>query len=130
MIPSKELIGQNASLNNGVYSDDYMIALNKFASVDEVLGKDKEGISKRRIDPIARIVMGTLGRSEYENHIGELLIVAANRGEWSAIERNHHQNSLDVITKKHFGHVATYQDRTFLLPSAMYVTFCAEHKRK
>jgi hypothetical protein len=40
-IPDKKLVGKNASLDNGVYSDDYMVALNQFVTVNETL-KDLE----------------------------------------------------------------------------------------
>ncbi len=126
-IPRKELVGQNVRLVDGVYSDDYLTALNQFASVDEVFGEQKEAIAKGEQNPVARLIMGTLGKSEYENHLFALVMIAAKAGEWKAVERGpQHMPGLDVVTEKHFGHVTKYQDRTFLLPSAMYLTYCKE----
>ncbi len=124
-IPGEELVGQNARLAGGVYSDDYMNALNQFATVDDVFGEHKEAIAKGKHDPVARLVIGTLGKSEYENHLVALVMTAAKADEWRAVERGpEHMPGLDVVTQKHFGYVTKYGGKTFLLPSPVYVTYC------
>ena len=125
-IPGKELVGKNARLEDGIYSDDYMAALNEFATVDEVFGKHKEAIAARKHNPIDRLVMDTLGVSEYENHLVALVITAAKAEEWKAVERKpgKHIEGLDVVTEKHFGYVTEHEGKTFLLPSAFYLVYC------
>ena len=127
-IPTKELVGQNATLTDGVYSDDYMTALNQFAPVDEVMGEHREAIALgEHGGPVAGLVMNTLGKSEYENHLVSLVMTAAMKGEWRAVNRSRMQMAgLDVVVEKHFGYVAKLEDKTFLLPSAMYVVYCKE----
>jgi len=126
-IPDKTLIGKNAELVEGVYSDDYMNALNNFASVDEVFGKNKEAIAKGENTPVARLIMGTLDKAEYENHLVSIIMTAAKNGEWRAINRGlQHMPGLDEVTRRHFGHVTNYKGQTFLLPSPMYLTYCKE----
>ncbi len=124
-IPSKELVGKNPKLVNGAYIDDYMIALNEFATVNEVLGKHREAIADGNFHPTARVVMGTLDRFEYENHLAALIMVAAKTGEWRAVERGTLQKcGLEVVTERHFGYVVEHDGETFLLPSAKYLAHC------
>ena len=135
IIPGKKLVGWHQTIVDDIYNDDYLRALNKFASVDDVLGKDRDTIAKGEFNSIARIVMGTLGKEEYERHLAALLIVSAKAGTWQAVERVENQtNGLDVVKEKHFGHVIGYLTaqgtRRFLMPSAMYVTYCKEHKQQ
>ncbi|MBI2574743.1 hypothetical protein HYV82_02565 [Candidatus Woesearchaeota archaeon] len=128
-IPRKELVGQNAGLVNGVYCDDYTAALNRFASVDEVFGENREAIARGEQGTVARLTMGTLGKSEYEAHLAALVMTAANAGEWRAVERGpQHMSGLEEVTRKHFGHVTEYQGQTFLLPSAMYLVYCNDQR--
>ena len=124
-IPGKELVGKNAILENGVYSDDYMVALNQLATVDEVFGKYKEDIAEGK-NVVARLVMETLGKCEYENHLVSIVMKAAKAGEWRAVlrEPGKHIAGLDVVTKKHFGYVAEHEGQKFLLPSPMYLAYC------
>ena len=125
VIPRKELVGRNAKLQNGVYSDDYMTALNQFATVDEVFNQQKEHIAAGEI-VVGRLVMDTLGKSEYENHLVALVMTAARAGEWRAVIRNPmvHNRGLDVVTEKHFGYVVEQEGKKFLLPSVLYVMYC------
>lgn len=126
-IPSKQLVGQNAGLVDGVYSDDYLKALNQFVTVDEVFGEQREAIAKGEWTSVARLVMGTIGQSEYENHLAALVMKAAKVGEWRAVEReSRHMPGLERVTEKHFGYVVKYKNKTFLLPSAIYLTYCDE----
>ncbi len=126
-IPGKELVGKNANLVDGVYSDNYLIALNQYASVDYVFGEHTEAIAQGEYDAVARLVMGTLGEVEYESHLVALVMTAAEAGEWKAVEIEPRPlPGLDVVTKKHFGHVTQYQGKTFLMPSAMYLAYCKE----
>ncbi len=124
-IPGKELVGKNARLNEGIYSDDYMDALNEFATVNEVLGEHREAIANGEQNPIFRLVSGTLGKCEYENHLVDIVMTAAKAGEWRAVEREpRHKPGLSVVTDKHFGYVTEHEGKTFLLPSALYLTYC------
>ncbi len=125
-IPGKELVGKNARLNEGIYSDDYMAALNEFATVDEVLGEHKEAIANGEQNPVCRLAWGTLGKCEYENHLVSLVMTAAKAGEWRAVERIHGRQieGLDVVTDKHFGYVTEHEGKTFLLPSTFYLVYC------
>lgn len=127
-IPGKELIGENARLEDGIYSDDYMDALNQFATVDEVLGEHKEAIAKGEQNPISRLIADTLGKYEYEFHLVDIVMAAAKAGEWRAVERGPQQRpGLSAVTDKQFGYVTEHEDKTFLLPSAFYLTYCKEH---
>lgn len=127
-IPNKQLVGQNASITDGVYTDDYIAALNKFATVDEVFRENKEAIAKGEMTPVATLIMGTLGKTEYELHLVSLVMTAAEAGEWRAVERKKHNqyDGLDAVVKNNFGHVTEFEGKTFLLPSAMYIVYCNE----
>jgi len=124
-IPNKELVGKNPKLEDGVYTDDYMNALNEFARVDEVFRESKAAIASGE-NIVGRLVMDTLGKSEYENHLVAIVMSAAEAGEWRAVvrESEKHIPGLDTVTRKHFGHVTAYQGKTFLLPSVSYVVYC------
>ncbi|MBU0761361.1 MAG: hypothetical protein KJ600_03925 [Nanoarchaeota archaeon] len=126
-IPNKELVGKNPRLKDGVYSDDYMAALDQFATVDEVFGKHREAIANGE-HVVARLVMGTLGRCEYESHLVSLVMGAAKAGEWRAVVREpgRHFEGLDVVTERHFGHITKLEGKTYLLPSALYIAYCNE----
>ena len=126
-IPNRELVGKNARLDNGVYSDDYMATLNQFATVDEVFGEHREAIAAGE-NVVGSLVMGTLSKSEYENHLVSLVMNAAKAGEWRAVVREpgRHFAGLDAVTDKHFGHVTEHEGKKFLLPSALYVVYCNE----
>jgi hypothetical protein len=127
-IPDRKLIGKNVKLDNGNYSDDYIAALNKFATVDEVFGQHKEAIAKGEQSPICRCVMGTLGKSEYENHLVSLIMIAARAGEWKAVIREPltQNQGLETVMEKGFGYVVMNEGKKFLLPSAGYVVYCKE----
>lgn len=126
-IPSKKLVGKNQVLVDRVYSDDYIKALNRYVSVDEVFGEHKKEISKGEFCPVARFTMGALSKLEHENHLVALVMRAARAGEWRAVERGpEHRSGLDEVTEKSFGYVIRYQDKTFLLPSARYLAYCKE----
>ena len=125
-IPNKILVGQNPSLVDGVYSDDYLRALNEFASVDEVFGEKKQAIAEGERNAVAMIVMDTLGKSEYEQHLVALVMRAAKAGEWRAVERTTIWG-LDRVVEKYYGHVTKFEDKTFLLPSATYLAYCKEN---
>ena len=128
-IPGRELVGQNAQLVGGTYTDDYMVALNQFVTVDEVLGENRQAIAKGEHTPVARLVMDTLGKCEYENHLVALVMAAAKAGEWKAVKRGQqHMPGLDVVVDENFGYTTKYQGKTFLLPSAMYLAYCKEKK--
>lgn len=124
-IPKKELVGRNARIENGIYLDDYLTALNEFSSVDETFGKHKEAIAAGK-DAVASLVMGTLGRSEWENHLVALIMTAAKAGEWRAVFRDSfkHREGLDAVAEKNFGYVVEQNGETYLLPSAAYVSRC------
>src|SRR3989344_3502809 len=124
-IPGRELVGKNSQLVDDVYSDDYMRALNSFATVDEVFGQHRKDIVGGG-SSVNRVVMGTLGRSEWEDHLVALVMVAAEAGEWRAVVRepNRHTAGLDEVEKRHFGYVTEYGEKTFLAPSAMYLAYC------
>lgn len=126
-IPGKELVGKNAKLIEGVYFDDYMNTLNQLVSVDEVFRQHKKEIAEGQFDPVANLVMGTLGKSEYENHLVALVMTAAKTGEWRAVERgSQHMPGLDVVVNKNYGYVSELEGKTFLLPSLMYISYCKE----
>lgn len=124
-IPNKELVGKNARAQKDVYSDDYLKALNKFATVDEVFGEHKRKIANGE-NIIGALVMDTLGRSEWENHLVAIVMNAAKAGEWRAVVREPGMlvEGLDEITKKHFGFVVKHKGKKYLIPSALYVTYC------
>lgn len=126
-IPGRELVGKNAQVTDKEYNDDYLRALNQFATVDEVFGQHRKDIAAGG-DSVARVVMGTLDRVEYENHLVALVMTAAKEGEWKAVFRHpyRHAPGLDVVEQKHFGHVVKQGEKTFLLPSAMYLAYCKE----
>ena len=124
-IPGKELVGKNAQLENGDYTDDYLVALNQFATVDEIFGQCKECIANRERTPIIRLVVGTLGKKEFENHLESLVIAAAKAGKWKAVVREgEYANGLNVVVERNFGYVIKHEDKTFLLPSAIYLKYC------
>lgn len=124
--PGKELVGRNARLEDGVYRDDYIAALNQFASVDEVFGEHRQAISKGDHYIVGNLVMGTLGRTEWENHLVSIVMNAAQSGEWRAVLREPRRQTegLDAVTTNNYGHVVEHEGRKFLLPSALYVTYC------
>ena len=125
VIPRKELVGRNARLEGDVYLDDYMDALNQFATVDEVFGEQKEAIASGK-NVIARLVMGTLGDSEYEKHLVSIVMNAAKAGEWRTVHRKKTYTlaGLDAVTRGNLGYVIEHGDEKFLLPSVNYVTYC------
>ena len=127
-IPRKELVGKNAKSSDRVYFDSYMDELNKFASVDEVFGKHRTAIANGESCPVSNLVMDTLGKSEYENHLVALVMTAAKAGEWRAVlrEPRKHTEGLKAVTEKHFGYVVEHEGQTFLLPSALYVVYCKQ----
>jgi len=123
-IPNKRLVGINPRLDNEGYSDDYTDALNRFVSVREVFGEHKKSIAKGGRE-VGRLVMGTLGKSEYEEHLVSLVMRAANAGEWRGIKRGlGRQIGLNSVVKKGFGYVTEFQGEKILLPSALYVVYC------
>jgi hypothetical protein len=124
-IPGKELVRRNASLRENRYSDDYLLTLNQFMNVNEVFGEHKAEVA-RGGNVVGRLVMDTLGRSEYENHLVALVMAAAKTGEWSAVLRkpNIHEEGLDAVMEKRFGYVIEIEGKKFLLPSALYVSYC------
>ena len=124
-IPGKELIGKNAQVSDKIYSDDYLRALNKFATVDEVFGQHRADIAAGG-NSVGTLVMETLGKSEWEEHLVSLVMTAAKAGEWRAVvrEEGKHTEGLDVVVEKDLGYVTKHGDTTFLLPSAMYVSYC------
>lgn len=126
-IPGRELVGKNAQVCNGIYCDDYLRALNQFATVDEVFGQHKADIAAGG-NSVGRVVMETLGHYEWENHLVALVMGAAKAGEWKAVFREpmRHMEGLDRVEKKGFGYLAKQGDKTFLLPSAIYITYCKE----
>lgn len=125
MIPGIELVGKNASLHDGVYNDDYMTALNDMASVDDVFGRHKQDIAEGK-NAVGWLVMDTLGKSEYENHLVSIVKKAAKAGKWVAVlrEQYKHTDGLSVVEGKNFGYVAEHEGQKFLLPSAHYLTHC------
>lgn len=125
-IPRKELVGRNSRLENEVYLDDYMTALNEFATVDEVFGNQREAITNRHCSTVASLVMGTLGKAEHEFHLASIVMNAAKAGEWRAVVREpgKHYDGLDNVEHKGFGYVVDHEDKKFLLPTALYVTYC------
>ena len=127
-IPGRELVGKNAQLIDRVYTDDYLHALNQFATVDEVFGQLKESIAAGEHTPVAKLVMGTLGKCEWENHLVSLVMGAAKAGEWKAVVREpfKHTDGLTVVEERNFGYVVKQGGERFLMPSASYVTYCKE----
>jgi hypothetical protein len=125
-IPSKDLVGQDAKLVDGVYTDAYMKAINELVSPDTIFGADREEIVKGTMTSVGKFVMGTLGTLEHEYHLASLVMTAAEAREWRAVVREpgRHMAGLDAVVDKGFGHVATYNEKTFLLPSAHYLTYC------
>ena len=129
-IPQKDLVGKNARIEEkGVYRDDYLDALNKFAPVDEVFGKDRKAIAKGEWEPVANLVMDTLGKAEWENHLVAIVMTAAKEGEWRAVPRGpQHQDGLDEVVEKKYGFVVNL-GKKFLVPSAFYVNYCLAQKK-
>ena len=125
-IPVKKLIGNNAKVHRGVYTDDYIGALNQFATVDEVLGSHKNAIARGKQDPICKIVMGTLGVIEFEDQLVSLVMKAARAGEWRAVKTEAHPNWLKVVAEKNYGYVVEHEGKTYLLPSAYFLVHCKE----
>lgn len=126
-IPGKELVGQNAIVVGEKYLDDYLIALNTLAPVDEIFGDQRRDISQGgRI--VGRLVMGTLGRTEWENHLVSIVMTAAKEGKWSAVVREPelHLPGLDEVENRHFGYIIDHKGIKYLLPSLMYVAYCKE----
>ncbi len=127
-IPRKKLVGQNPTVVDRIYSDDYLKALNEMVTVDEVFGNQRTAIAKGQ-PVVGRLVIGTLGRTEWENHLVSLVMTAAETGKWSAVvsEPDKHLPGLEEVQKRHFGYVTDYQGVKYLLPSAMYVAYCQEN---
>ena len=124
-IPSKKLVGQNARIEEGKYLDDYLEALNRFAPVEEVFGGYREGVAKGEYTPVARLIMDTLGKTECENHLVALVMAAAKSGKWSAVKRRgEYMAGLEVVVEKNFGYSVKNGNKTFLLPSALYLVYC------
>jgi hypothetical protein len=124
-IPRKQLVGKNATLTDRGYSDDYLTALNEFATVDEVFGPYRKQIADGG-NVVGRLVMETLGRSEWENHLVSIVMTAAKAGEWRAVIRQpgRHDEGLDAVTEKRYGFIVQKDGKRFLLPSANYVAYC------
>ncbi len=131
-IPGKELVGMHPTISNGVYNDDYLRQLNEFASVDEVLGEYKKGIADNSWLSIAHFALGALGHDDKYGVIGEvslggLLAIAAKVGSWSALDKDINQIPLlETLLNSHFGHITTHKGKAYLLPSAMFLTYCKE----
>jgi|GEM_PF-4127870 len=125
-IPDKSLVGQNAVLKNDIYTDDYLRALNAVAPVDEVFGRHKKAIARGE-SIVGKLVMDTLGKTEYEHHLVTLVMTAAKTGQWSAVKRAPwNLSGLEEVIYKKFGHVAIHEKETFLLPSLTYVAYCKD----
>ncbi len=128
-IPSKSLVGKNARVVNGEYIDDFIYALNNYAIVGEVFGKNQAKIAKGESDSVAMLVMDTLGHLEYEFHLAALVITAAKNNSWSAVIRERqHEPGLSEVVKKNFGYVVEYSGQKYLLPSVKYIDYCKEQK--
>lgn len=126
MIPTAKLIGERAHIVNLVYSDDYLQALNKFASVDEVLAGYRDQLQHWR-EPLVKLVEGIVSVGEPELYLATLIQQAAEYGEWRAIEKtNLHSQILDEVVKRHCGHVTNFLGKNFLMPSASYVAYCKD----
>ncbi|MEK6937222.1 MAG: hypothetical protein AABW58_04080 [Nanoarchaeota archaeon] len=124
-IPRKKLVGKNPEVRNGIYNDDFLRELNKFATVNEVFGDKKNQIAKGDMTTVSGIVMGTLDRIENEYNLIALVMEAAEAGEWRAIEREPwQQQGLDKVVDKNLGFLTTYKDKLYLLPSPKYIAHC------
>lgn len=123
--PGKELVGKNVRIVDGQYNDDYLTALNQFASVDKTFGRYRADIAKGG-NSVGRVIMGTLGKNEWENHLVALVMGAAKAGEWKAVVREPyvHTSGLDAVEGKKFGYVVKHEKKTFLLPTALYLDYC------
>jgi hypothetical protein len=128
-IPSKDLIGKNARVVNGVYLDDFMDALNNYATVNNVFGKNRSKIAKGYANEVNQFVLDTLGHFGYEYQLVSLVMTAAKNNSWRAIAREQHQEyGLDVVVEKNFGHVIEHKGQKYLLPSVKYLEHCKKQK--
>ena len=127
MIPRRELVGRNARLEEGIYRDDYLTELNKVMPVDEVFSGCREEIAHGG-NIVGRLVMETLRKIEWENHLVSIVMTAALSREWRAVFREPliHDKGLDAVTKKHYGYVVEHEGKRFLVPSPLYVTYCKD----
>ena len=131
-IPVIDLVGKNARLRGGIYTDKYMTALNEFATVDKIFGANREAIANGKRNLVLNLITttntsGHLGRPEYEKHLLDFVMTAAKAGEWRAIKLGiQHAPGLDAVVEEHFGYVTVHKGKAFLLPSALYLIYCKE----
>lgn len=126
-IPGRELVGQSAQMRDNTYSDDYLRALNEFATVDEIFGEHRKDIAEGG-NSVGRLTMGALGIGEWENHLVDIVMRAAKAGEWTAVIRRPgtQTEGLSAVRKKHYGYITEFDGKIFLMPTAMYLAYCKE----
>lgn len=124
--PSKVLVGQNAKIIDEEYSDNYLKALNEFASVDEVFGENKEKVAGGNWDAVSSITANTLGDSIYEHNLIDIVVTAAGKGQWSAYNNPKMTDGLKVASDKHYIHLTEHKGQIFSMPTTSYLRYCKE----
>ncbi len=124
-IPDRKLVGKNAKIEDDIYRDDYLRALNQLVTVDEVFGKYREKIKNGK-EIIGDLVYDIFNKKKHEAHLVSLVMHAASAREWVAVVREpgKHIDGLDEVTEKCFGYVTDHKGKKFLLPSLAYVAYC------
>ena len=130
--PGKELVGKNARLNFiGNYSDDYLTALNQYASVVEVMGKSKQEVAEGGTGAAVWRVVAGIDRTESamssinEITLVELLALAARKSEWKAIRQKYPDDAgVKLAVEGGYAHLTYFKSKAFLMPSAMLTEYC------
>ena len=122
------LIGIDPEIKDNNYSDKFTHSLDEIFPVDEVFGEHKKSIASGTWEVIPSLVMDTLGKSKWENHLVSIVMTAAKTGNWLGVVREpgKHIAGLDRVQEKHYGHVVEHEGKKYLIPSLHYVTYCKE----
>ncbi|MBI4176053.1 MAG: hypothetical protein HY518_02535 [Candidatus Aenigmarchaeota archaeon] len=79
----RELVGRDAALREGTYSDAYLARINAQYPLGEILGERKAGIANGSLTDLFHFTMGSpLNVTEAENTLSAILYSSANKDLW------------------------------------------------
>ena len=136
-LEGKELVGMNPSFID-YYADDYLRALNAWASVDHILGHEKAPIAEGGFDHVAMMLGNHPFVEGCPNFFLGFLTAAAQASEWRAIEpRRSFERAINSMAETDYVHIVSLQstscprrDRVFLMPTAKTVMYFFERRQR
>ena len=132
----KELFGKNATLSaEKGYNDDYLNELNRFYSLDEILGKRKEGMLRKEWNAFTSLTMNSPAHnSEAEDILNMVLYNSAKKGAWTAYLYNHSEpdrciknewaKPINMAERAGLILVRPFEKNVVSVPSQYFIDYC------